>query len=535
MPAEDQLTDEEKEALQGELRNATLSDDELRALAGGATADGEAVTPVDDADDMVTSAASALEFVDSLEAEERISDQIKTEDAVEGYDALLTKLENLRADISSLQRGVVSVFAAQLLTFRGKVVELKSRISEEMVDRLKMKFFKSFIETTFVDIVDDEFSTLEKNLVDKIVEQTQRRFKEFAARVRESEIDLRTTIVEQQEVVRSFMQTLEEEAAAQREKLREKEEEVAELEKEIRSLRQQVGEGKTVDALKEEYERKINSLDEEITSLKREVLQKDDQLKERTEELREANEKIEELRAELGETRSQLEVYKTELEQVETGPQISADKANEYESQIQMLEEKLQEKRQDNEEHLARITRLEEQLNDEVQEREAAEEMAKKRLQELQSVQDRIDEVTQLEEEIYNLKQELDNAQEEISVLKEQKQGFKKASKLMEKERDLALEQRDIAYERMKRYIDVIKSEARTKALLLVDEVGSITFKELAKSLGKPVGLVTKYVRELEKLGVLEIEGEKAVSTLEQPEEFEGEIVIDDEEDEEES
>ncbi|MGM0687154.1 MAG: winged helix-turn-helix transcriptional regulator [Promethearchaeati archaeon] len=156
--------------------------------------------------------------------------------------------------------------------------------------------------------------------------------------------------------------------------------------------------------------------------------------------------------------------------------------------------------------------------------------MARKRLKELESVQDRIDEVTQLEEQIYNLKQELESATEEISTLEQQKEGFKKASKLMEKERDMALDQRDLAEERMKRYIKVIKSEARTKTLLLVDEVGAVTFKELAKSLGKPVGLVTKYVRELEKLGVLEIEGDKAVSTLDEFDIVEGEIVVDEEE-----
>ncbi|MFO7836452.1 MAG: winged helix-turn-helix transcriptional regulator [Candidatus Thorarchaeota archaeon] len=530
MPAEDKLTDKEKEALQGQLRNATLSEDEIRALASGASIDGEIVPPVQGSSDIVSSAASALEFVDSIGDEERLSDQIDTDEAVKGYDALLNKLENLRADISSLQRGVVSVFATQLLTFRGKIVEMKSRISEEMVQRLKMQFFKSFIETTFVDIVDDEFSALEKTLVDKIVEQTQRRFKEFATRVRESEIDLRTTIVEQQEVVRSFMQTLEEEAAAQSKQLAEKEEEIAELEQQIRELQKQVGEGKTVDDITQEFERKIDSLEDEISSLEDQVFQKDDLLEQKSEELRKANSQIEELRVELGEVQSQLEVYKTELEQPSEAAEISEEEAAEYESKIEMLEERLKQKREENEEHLSRITRLEEKVNEQIKEREAAEEMARKRLKELESVQDRIDEVTQLEEQIYNLKQELESATEEISTLEQQKEGFKKASKLMEKERDMALDQRDLAEERMKRYIKVIKSEARTKTLLLVDEVGAVTFKELAKSLGKPVGLVTKYVRELEKLGVLEIEGDKAVSTLDEFDIVEGEIVVDEEE-----
>jgi ribosomal protein S25 len=97
----------------------------------------------------------------------------------------------------------------------------------------------------------------------------------------------------------------------------------------------------------------------------------------------------------------------------------------------------------------------------------------------------------------------------------------------MEKERDLALEQRDLSDERTQRYIKVLGMENNTKVLLIVDEVGSITFTELGKSLGTAVGLATKHARALEKLGVLKIKGDKVFSTLRELKIKEGEVKVD--------
>ena len=295
MPPDEKLTDKEKEKLQDAFRDATLSDSEIQRIAVGEDESGEVVAPVEGADDLLAAAADALEFVDSLETPDRPSDEIEGE-AVAGFDALLAKLENLRSDISSLQRGVVGVFAAQLLTFRGKVVELKSRISEEMVERLKMKFFKNFIETTFVDIVDGEFAALEKELVDKIVEQTQERFKEFASRVRESEMDLRSTIVEQQDVVRSFMQSLEVDATSQRDQLDEKDKEISKLEQEIRDLQASFDDTKEARAAQEELGRKVSDLETQIDTLKQEAARKDGIIAARTQETEDARKETEEIR-----------------------------------------------------------------------------------------------------------------------------------------------------------------------------------------------------------------------------------------------
>ena len=97
----------------------------------------------------------------------------------------------------------------------------------------------------------------------------------------------------------------------------------------------------------------------------------------------------------------------------------------------------------------------------------------------------------------------------------------------MEKERDMALEIRDLAEERAKRYIKVLNIDASTRVLLLVDEVGKMSFTDLAKSLGIPAGLAAKHAREMAKLGVLKVENEMAISTLKDMEIKEGEVKLD--------
>ena len=520
------LTDKEKASLDEALKGAVLSDAELDRLAEGVDESGETVMPVEDGEDLISAAALALDFVDHLETSAP-RELAGDEDAVAGFDALLKKLETLRADISSLQRGVVGVFAAQLLTFRGNVVDLKTRISEEMVDRLRMKFYKQFIETMFVDIVDSEFSALEKELVDKIVEQTQERFKEFALRVRESEVDLRRTIVEQQDIVRSFMTSLEEETVAQRTELVEKQSEVTKLELEIRSLQARVDTGKAVGVQKEEYERRITALEEEVKDLKDDVLIKDALVEKRTQNTEEARKEVEELTFKLGEAMSQIDVYKEEAALAKPQSEKTEAEIEALGSKIELLETTLEEKRKEGDASAATIKQLETQIQDLTEEKAGAEQQAAERLAELDGMQSRFAEVKEMDEKIHTLEREKKQATEELKIVDMQKEGFEKAAQLMEVERDLALQQRDLSDQRTQRYITVLGMEGNTKVLLLVDEVGSITFTELGTSLGVPKGQAMKWARELHKLGVLDIKGESVKSTLKQMSFKEGEVKVD--------
>ncbi|MHA2200638.1 MAG: hypothetical protein ACXABN_12205 [Candidatus Thorarchaeota archaeon] len=525
MPPDKKLTDKEKSALDDALKGAVLSDSELEKFAEGVDESGEVVMPVEDGEDLISAAALALDFVDHLETSAP-REVPGDEDAVAGFDALLKKLETLRADISSLQRGVVGVFAAQLLTFRGNVVEMKTRISEEMVDRLRMKFYKEFIETMFVDIVDSEFSALEKELVDKIVEQTQERFKEFALRVRESEVDLRRTIVEQQDIVRSFMTSLEEETVAQRTELAEKQTEVTKLEVEIRSLQSKVDTTKATGVAKEEYERRISSLEEEVKDLKDDLLLKDALVETRTRNTETARAEIEELKIKIGEAKSEIEVYKEEAALAKPISEKTEAEIEALQSKIELLETTLEDKRKEADTVAASIKQLETQIVDLEGDKTNAEKVAQDRLDELDGLADKIAEVKALDEKIHTLEKATKDAEEALKVSEMQKDAYEKATKLVEKERDLALEQRDLSDERTQRYITVLGMESNTKVLLLVDEVGSITFTELAKSLGVPKGMATKFARELHKLGVVEIKGETVKSTLRRLDIKEGEVKV---------
>ena len=517
------LTDKEKAAMDEALKGASLTDAELERLAEGVDESGEVVMPVDDSDDLVTAAALAMDFVDGLETTAPV-DRPEGDDAVAGFDALLRKLETLRSDISSLQRGVVGVFAAQLLTFRGKVVELKSRISTEMVERLRMKFFKEFIESTFVDIVDNEFAALEKDLVDKIVEQTQERFKEFALRVRESEVDLRSTIVEQQDIVRSFMKSLEEETAAQRLELAEKQTELTKLDLEVRKLQIRVTEDRSSAVTKDEYERRVADLEAQVSAFRDDVLIKDAMVDARTKDAQEAREEADDLKIQIGELNSQIEAMRSEAAMAKPRSEKTEAEITALEAKISLLESTLENKRTDEDSHTSQIKQLELKVRDTEYEKIAAEKEAAERLGELAGLQDRIAEIKNLDEKIHSLQKELQVTKQEIPILEQQKQGFEKATHLMEKERDMALEQRDLSNERTQRYIQVLGMENNTKVLLLVDEVGSITFKELGKSLGVPEGQATRWARDLEKVGVLKIKGDKVSSTLKQIKVKEGEV-----------
>jgi hypothetical protein len=527
MAPDEKLTDEEKAKLQESLKEASLDEVHIQGMAQGLDDADPVMMPVDSSDDLLSAAAVALEFVEGMEIPEGRESSLDAGEAVAGFDALLRKLENLRSDISSLQRGVVGVFAAQLLTFRGKVVELKSRISEEMVERLRMKFFKSFIEATFVDIVDNEFAALERDLVDKIVEQTQERFKEFAQRVRESELDLRTTIVEQQDIVRSFMSTLEEDGMSLQTGLSEKDAEIAKLERDIKALQSVVDKSKTTDAATEEMARKLKEYDDKVEALKQDIVKKDASIKARTEELDSVRAEANDLRLKYKESVSQLDVYKSEAEAAKTASTKSDAEYEAIEAKIALVEKALEEKRLEADKSQAQIVELERKVESLVKEKEAADAESQSRLNELNAVQDKIKSIKDMEQKIYDLEGELKTTQDKIPLVEMQKEAYEKATRLMEKERDIALEQRDISDERVKRYIQVLGMESSTKVLILVDEVGSIAIADLAKTLAQPVGLVTKWIRQYDKLGVLKKKGDKAVSTLREMKIKEGEVEAD--------
>ncbi|MHA1909008.1 MAG: hypothetical protein ACW98Y_17035 [Candidatus Thorarchaeota archaeon] len=527
MPDE-KLSEDDKAAMQQALKDASLSDVEIKKMAEGEDEFGETALPVDSGDDLVSAAASALEFVDGLDGSEIKPDRaIGTADTVASFDALLQKLEAMRSDIASLQRAVVGIFATQLLTFRGKVVDLKSIVSEEMVDKLRMPMFKGVIESTFVEIVDGEFAAMEKELVDKIVDQTQERFKEFATRVRESETGLRTAIIQQQDVVRSFMQSLEEEALVSGDSLGAKDKEMQKLEKQIKKLKSELDASKTMDAQTSELNHRITELEAEIDEISENLTRKDNVLDTRTKERDDVTSELNEAKIQLAELQAEMDVYKKQ--EVTATKESTANEAEmkALQSKVELLETTLAEKRKESEGDSTKLKNLERKVSEAEKDKIAAEESADSRLKELESMQTKINEVKEMEQKIYDLENAVKDAEEKVPIVEMQKEAFEKATRLMEKERDMALDMRDVAEERAKRYITVLGLEANTKVLLLVDEVGKMSFTELGKSLGIPKGLATKHARDLEKLGVIKIKGEVAISTLKDIEIKEGEVKVD--------
>ena len=244
-------------------------------------------------------------------------------------------------------------------------------------------------------------------------------------------------------------------------------------------------------------------------------------------EIETAKAETQEAMMKLGETQSQIEVYKAEQAAAREGPRASEAEVAAMQGQIDLVESALSDKREEAEELSGRVKELESQIEDAKKVTATAEQEAAARLTELESVQDKITEIKDMEEKIYTLQKEIEEYKQKSDITKMQGEAFEKATRLMEKERDMALDRRDLAEERTKRYIKVLEMDTDTKVLILVDEVGSISFADLAKALAIPTGSVKKAVRELEKLGVLKIKGEKAVSTLKEVEIEEGEVKVD--------
>ncbi len=525
--AGNKLNEDEKLTMQKALKEAALSERDIVRLADG-DAEGEDSVRVDSEDDLISAAATALEFVEGLDSPEARSRSIIEEASTsEGFDALLEKLEAMRGDIAALQRGVVGIFAAQLLAFRGKVVDLKTIISTDMVEKLRMPMFRNVIESTFVDIVDSEFSTMEKELVDKIVDETQERFKEFAQRVRETETALRETIAQQQDVVRSFMQSLEEEAFASGDTLKAKDLEIQRLEQKIRELQKELDKTRTIDVVEEEMKRQIADMEADISDLREQLFKRGEILEARTKERDAARAEIEEYKMQLAEAQTQLEVYKKATSKKEKVPAVDTAEIKALEAKINLLEKTLEEKRQENDELNSKIKEMERSMTTLQKENKSLQKESERLVKEIEGMHGKISEVRDLEQRIYDLENELREAESKVSVVEMQREAFEKATRLMEKERDMSLQLRDLAEERAKRYIKVLGVDASTKVLLLVDEVGKMTFADLGKALGIASGLAAKHARALEKLGVLKIEGDTAISTLKDFEIEEGEVKLD--------
>ena len=320
------------------------------------------------------------------------------------------------------------------------------------------------------------------------------------------------------------MQSLEEETAAQRLELAEKQAELTKLDLEVKKLQSKVTEDVTTAVEKEEYERRIADLEGQVRTFHDDLLIKDAMVDARTRDVQDARSEAEDLNIQISELKSQLEIFKSEAALAKPRSEKTEAEIKALEAKISLLESTLEDKRKDEDAVKAQVKELEIKIKDAEAGKLAAEKEASERLGELTGLHDRIAEIKSLDEKIHNLEKELKVTKEEIPILEQQKQAFAKATHLMERERDQALEQRDLSDERTQRYIKVLGMENNTKVLLLVDEVGSISFKELGKSLGVPEGQATRWARDLEKVGVLKISGEKVSSTLKELKIEEGEV-----------
>ncbi len=512
-----------KEAVEAVLRESGLSDDEI-AIYLGTDRDSSISGSVEETlklpedvslDDEVeiekiieSEFEEALKWVDSLESREKSSELIEVAPE-EGFDVILEKLEELRNEVNRLQRGIITVFASQLLQLRKKISSLSGDISDEMVRRLRMKFFKPFIETTYRSIVDDEFEKLEREIIDNIVKSTGDKFKDFAISVRESEEKLRSVVMDQKEVVEEYLKSLERELDAARDKNLKNSRIIEDLKRENLELRKQLGLLREKGAIAGEVDRKLEELTDELDSLRAQLAKKDVTISSLRESLEKAKKRIDELTKRNGDLEAQLEIFKTEASSGSADVEKYRIEIESLKSKIEILERALDEKRMQAELAQSKIRKLEDELElARSKTSESTISISEDAIKELTELRERVKHVVELEEKVTKLENEQKQYLAKIDELKSQLEEAQQTAMAFQQIVEDLQKAKDEAEYLMGRYKTILDSDNQYKMIILLDSVKSMNLDSLAKTLGAPKGLVKSWAMKLQKLGLIEIEGD---------------------------
>ncbi len=512
-----------KEAIEAVLRESGLSDEEISIYLGTdrdtsfsgpveeslTLPEGVSVADEDAIEKVIEEEfEEALKWVDSLESKERTPELIEAAPE-EGFDVILDKLEELRTEVNRLQRGIITVFASQLLQLRKKISSLSGDISDEMVRRLRMKFFKPFIETTYRSIVDDEFERLEREIIDNIVKSTGDKFKEFAISVRESEEKLRSVVMDQKEVVEEYLKSLERELDAERDKNIKNTRIIEDLKRENLELRKQLGLLREKGAIAGETDRRIDELTDELDSLRAQIAKKDVTIAGLRESLEKAKQRIDELTKRNGDLEAQLEIFKTEASSGSADVEKYRIEIESLKSKISILEKALEEKRMQAELAQSKIRKLEDELElARSTTSESTVTVSEDVMKELTELRERIKHVVELEEKVSKLEDERKQYIAKIDELKAQVDEAQQNAMAFQQIVEDLQKAKDEAEYLMGRYKTILDSDNQYKMIILLDSVKAMNLDALAKTLGAPKGLVKSWAMKLQKLGLVEIEGD---------------------------
>ena len=397
----------------------------------------------------------------------------------EGVGDTLDKLTELGESIRKLESGLILNLTEWVREIKEKILSLKKEITTQFIERLKLRMFKKFIEKSYEDAVISSFEPVETETLAEYIQRLGKIFREYKEDITLTEEVLRKTILEQEKLMREHIGLLRKEEEKLREEIKLLESKVGSADEvlELREDLARVGEeNKGLKMRMQDLENIKTNLEEELGKLRG----AGDAVEEQVAKMRELDEKLGELR--ISKSRLEEELNRTKIDLNEKSKLLET-----ADTEIENLKSEL-------------IT------------------LRPKATEELESMRKKIEEMKmkekQTREETNEMRQKISALEKELS---EKEEMLGEIGEFAAKEEDY--KRRLMGLDEMKEKINaqrkaistmkiVVKDEPKFKILFACQEVGDrgLSEEEIKKSLGVPLPLVQRYIKELMDLELLKEE-----------------------------
>ncbi|MFQ6124805.1 MAG: hypothetical protein ACE5R6_09420 [Candidatus Heimdallarchaeota archaeon] len=421
----------------------------------------------------------------SIELSDEIFEQfaVTPEEPVLGFKTIFQRIGDLKVGIDSLESEVASTLVSWVQQLREDLVEVRTSIGQHFAEKLKMKMFKKFVEKTYEDILLKEFEKIESNSLKELTQHLSENFFKTRANVAKAETSLSRSVEEQENVVRSYLSTLEREIEDLREIRTELKADLEVKDAQIERLQAQTRGTGSVG----ELERELKVRKDEITLLKKQVEEREKErielaskltdlsalrtgLQRRDKQLETHKSTITNLRNRLSELEGKLEAQRHDLETLSEKEQI-----------IATLEEKLTDRR-------AKILELTEQLDA----MQAALATGDKRAQKIHEQTETIDE---LRKQISKLTAELSTAHSEIELL----QGIQQKADEQERTIGALIEQLNVVQKKLRIAETKVESLRETEETIAVERKTIEELRDTNATLEAKLGTATAEIESMKR------------------------------------
>lgn len=243
------------------------------------------------------------------------------------------------------------------------------------------------------------------------------------------------------------------------------------------------------DEIRSEYDSQLKSKDDEINALKVEIKA----IKEGFEKTKEDIEAtaVADMKGELVEKEQQIQSLQTELQTYKDSYAKFQENVNQLRIKYHMdgLKENLEE---------FDFRQLEKELSLQLKEKDGTIEMNEEKINKLLAQEQKyIEQIEELQSQMLQSKKDLEEY-EEI------KQKFDE----VEKSKEEAIQEKERALKLMQNMKQVLATEPSLRIFVMVDEVGSLTLDQVAKSIGQSVANTRRLAMELQRRGLVAIEND---------------------------